>query len=129
MQQEQAGKILDHMQAQYSPDKFWNITVILQDDEAITRLHKDYLDDNTPTDVITFDLSEPDEEEGEGEIYISVDRAKENSQTYKVSLFSEVYRLIIHGLLHLMGFDDHTDVERTAMREKEDTILENFDLL
>jgi rRNA maturation RNase YbeY len=65
------------------------------------------------------------EKEGEisGDIFISIDRAKENSKEYRVTLSNEIRRLIIHGVLHLMGYKDKTPAEKALMREKEEFYL------
>jgi probable rRNA maturation factor len=100
------------------------IHVIFVDDEYLRRLHREYLDDDTPTDVMTFDLSE----DGgvEGEIYISLDRAKAQAIQFDVSLDAEIARLIIHGLLHLKGYDDSTKSKREEMRKRENYYLNKY---
>jgi rRNA maturation RNase YbeY len=84
-------------------------------------MHKVYLNNPEPTDVITFDLGE---ESVEGEIYISVDRAKEQSCLYNVALDEEIIRLMIHGLLHLKGFNDIEDEDRKEMKKEEYRLIE-----
>jgi probable rRNA maturation factor len=95
-----------------------SITVIFVGDEELTRMHGEFLDDPTPTDVITFDLGE--EGAVEGEIYISTERAAEQATQYGVSHTEELMRLIIHGLLHLAGFDDLEEEARSEMKRHED---------
>ncbi len=110
-------------------DKAWQVSIVLVTDEYLATMHEQYLDDATPTDVITFNLSESFEDYNEGEIYISVDRAKDQAGNYNVSIESELYRLMIHGMLHLTGLDDQTETEKANMRSKEDEILQKFNLL
>jgi len=86
------------------------------------------LHDNTSTDVISFDLSEDFEEYSEGEIYISIDHARAQAIEFAVTFKSELYRLIAHGILHLIGYDDQTEPDRLTMREQENKILKNFNL-
>jgi rRNA maturation RNase YbeY len=81
-----------------------------------------YLDHDTYTDIITFDLSE-ETDTISGDIFISVDRARENAKAYKTTLTQELRRLIVHGILHLLGFKDKTDGEKALMRQKEDYYL------
>ena len=100
-----------------------SITVIFVTDEYLKDLHRQYLNDDSYTDVMTFNLGE---EDLEGEIYISVDRAREQAQEYGVELENELARLIIHGLLHLQGYDDRTESERKKMRDLEDRFLEKI---
>lgn len=96
------------------------VTVILMSDDDLLQLNREFLKHDYYTDVITFVL---EEEPLEGEIYISVDRAREQALEYKVTLHNEVCRLAIHGALHLAGYDDGTESEREAMRVLEDTYL------
>ena len=85
-------------------------------------MNQKYLDHDTYTDIITFDMSE-DEYEISGDIFISIDRARDNSLKYKSKLQLEVSRLIIHGILHLIGYDDQLPDEKSRMTSKEDYYL------
>lgn len=98
------------------------LNYILTNDNILLQLNKEYLRHHTLTDIITFDLSE---ESGEisGDIFISLDRAKENAREYKVTLKSELNRLMIHGVLHLIGYKDKSAEEKELMREKEEFYL------
>jgi len=109
-------------------NKVWHINLVLISDAIITDIHNKYLHDNSPTDVISFDLSEDFEEYNEGEIYISIDRARAQAGEFAVTFKSEFYRLITHGILHLIGYDDLTEIDRQAMREQENKILKKFNL-
>ena len=97
-------------------------TVIFTDDEQLRHLKKTYLKIDAYTDVIAFELNEPGEPL-EGEIYISVDRARENCATYGESLEQELRRLVVHGSLHLMGERDDTPAGQAAMRRIEDIYI------
>ncbi|MCB0258530.1 MAG: rRNA maturation RNase YbeY [Calditrichae bacterium] len=101
-----------------------SLNIIFVDDAYLKDLHQRYLDDDSKTDVMTFSLNA----DGpiEGEIYISLDRARAHAQTYRVTAEMEVARLIIHGLLHLKGYDDHTAEEQKLMREKENACLARY---
>ena len=98
------------------------LNYILTNDNILVQLNKEYLRHFTLTDIITFNLSE---KEGElsGDIFISIDRARENAREFKVSLTNEINRLMIHGVLHLMGYKDKSVEEREQMREKEEFYL------
>lgn len=98
------------------------LNYIFCSDPYLLDINKKYLAHDYFTDIITFESSE---EEGviSGDIFISVDRAKENAKEYKVSLEEEIQRLIIHGLLHLIGYKDGSDEEKLIMRKKEDYYL------
>ncbi|MCU0370735.1 MAG: rRNA maturation RNase YbeY [Bacteroidales bacterium] len=98
------------------------LNYILTNDNILVQLNKEYLHHFTLTDIITFDMSE-NEGEISGDIYISIDRARENAKEYRVSLNNEINRLMIHGILHLMGYKDKTNEEREMMRSKEEFYL------
>jgi probable rRNA maturation factor len=100
------------------------LRIIFVDKNYLRKLHKKYLNDPSDTDVMTFDLS--DKKNLEGEIYINPKQAQENANFYSVSLQEEIARLIIHGLLHLRGFRDHTPSEREKMRELENKYINNY---
>ena len=98
------------------------LNYILTNDNVLVQLNKEYLRHFTLTDIITFDLSE-NQGELSGDIYISVDRARENAREFKVTLNNEISRLMIHGVLHLMGYKDKSKDEREMMRAKEEFYL------
>jgi rRNA maturation RNase YbeY len=99
-----------------------SLNFIFTNDNVLLQLNKEYLRHFTLTDIITFDLSER-ERELSGDIFISIDRAKENSREFNDSLSDEVHRLIIHGVLHLMGYKDKSPEEKQVMRAKEEFYL------
>ena len=96
------------------------LNVIFVDDEYLRKLHFSYLNEDRYTDVMTFNLS--DSREIEAEIYISYDRSKIQSRTYHVSIEDEIARLIVHGLLHLKGFKDHTEIEKQQIHQIENNL-------
>jgi probable rRNA maturation factor len=102
--------------------KVGTLNYILTNDEILVQLNKEYLRHFTLTDIITFDLSES---EGflTGDIYISVDRARENAKKFRDSLSNEIKRLMVHGILHLIGYKDKSQSERELMRAKEEYYL------
>lgn len=97
-----------------------SVQVIFVDDEKLRTMHEQYLNDPDYTDVMTFNLSN---DSIEGEIYISDDRVKENAKLFKVTIENEICRNIIHGLLHLAGYTDKEEPEKTIMKQKEDELL------
>lgn len=98
------------------------LDVVFLDDAALARLHADHLDDASPTDVITFDLS--DELSGRaGELYVSAERALVEARARGVSSERELDLYVVHGVLHLCGFDDRTRAQRAAMRAAETRVL------
>jgi rRNA maturation RNase YbeY len=100
-----------------------NVNIILTNDERVRQLKKQFFDIDVFTDVISFNL-EDEGEHLEGEIYISWDRVIENASTFKVSNNNELKRIIIHGILHLCGYDDQTPNDKKKMQELENKYLE-----
>ena len=100
-----------------------DIALIFVSDEFLSDLKKKYFQKNHFTDVIAFRLNEYEELFIEGEVYISLPRAKENSEIYNQPYAKEVSRLIIHGCLHLIGFKDEFKSDKEIMRNNEEDIL------
>jgi rRNA maturation RNase YbeY len=101
------------------------LNVILCSDNYLYEMNIKYLDHDTLTDVITFDNSDS-KQTIEGDIFISLDRIKENAQNLSVSLENELHRVMMHGTLHLLGFKDKTPQEQETMRKMEDFWLEKL---
>lgn len=99
-----------------------NVNYIFCSDSYLHKTNLEYLNHDTYTDIITFDNSEVVKEIS-GDIFISIDRVKENSKTFKVTFKHELYRVMIHGILHLMGYKDGTQKEKELMKAKEDYYL------
>ena len=91
-------------------------------DEKLLEINRERLGHDFYTDIVTFPLTDC-ETVLSGEFCISIDRIKENSVTFGRSFESELHRVIIHGVLHLIGFDDHTEEDEKEMREKEEEVL------
>ncbi len=101
------------------------ISCVFCSDEELLVINKRFLNHDYYTDVITFDLSF-DQKEISGEIYISVDRVKENAKTFKNSFKDELIRVLFHGVLHLCGFNDKNPVEKKVIKEREDFFLKQY---
>ncbi|WP_299098173.1 rRNA maturation RNase YbeY [uncultured Winogradskyella sp.] len=97
------------------------IIYVFCSDDYLHKLNVDFLNHDTLTDIISFDYSVG--KELHGEIYISVDRVKENASDFNVSFEDEIARVIIHGVLHYCGYKDKSDDEEKLMRSKEDYYL------
>ena len=104
-----------------------NVSFIFCNDIFLSDLKKKYFNKNHYTDIITFRMNDIDEEKIEGEVYISLDRALENSKIYNEPYEKEIIRLVIHGCLHLMGFDDKKDKEKKNMSRLEESLLNKSD--
>jgi rRNA maturation RNase YbeY len=90
-------------------------------------MNVDYLNHDTYTDIITFDNSEK-EHDLEGDLFISIDRVRENAKTHATDEDSELTRVLAHGLLHLMGYKDKSKEEASLMRKKEEEAIELYRL-
>lgn len=101
------------------------LTYIFCSDEFLLDINQRFLQHNTYTDIITFPLAET-EKLTEAEIYISIERVKENAARLKVGFEEELQRVMFHGVLHLCGFRDKTKAEQQVMREKEEEWLKKF---
>lgn len=102
--------------------KAGDINYIFSNDEYLLHINQQYLNHDYYTDIITFDQSE---EEGviSGDIYISIERVKENAFQHHHDFQKELNRVMVHGILHLLGFNDHSPEEKKVMREKEEASL------
>ena len=100
-----------------------NIALVFGNDDLLNNLKKEFFNKDHLTDVIAFRLNDYAEKNVEGEIYISVPRAKENAKLFKEPFAKEVSRLIIHGGLHLLNYDDGTKEDKDSMTGKEEAYL------
>ena len=99
-----------------------NLNYIFCSDDYLLEVNKQYLDHDYYTDIITFDNSE---EKGklEGDIFVSIERVKDNAENLKLAFDVELRRVLVHGLLHLIGFTDSDQQLKNQMRAKEDECL------
>jgi probable rRNA maturation factor len=105
--------------------KLGNLSYIFCSDEHLLGINKDFLKHDFYTDVITFDLSSSNTEI-EGEVYLSVDRIKDNAKQLRVSFTEELHRVIFHGALHLCGYKDKNKADETQMRLAENKYLQRY---
>jgi len=102
--------------------KLGDISIIFCSDPYILDINLKYLQHDYFTDIITFDYSEGDRVSGD--LFISIDTVRDNASFYGATFDEELRRVIVHGLLHLIGYDDHTSEDQKVMREKENYYLE-----
>jgi len=102
--------------------KLSELTYIFCSDAYLLNINQQYLDHDTYTDIITFDNSERDDVVL-GDIFISIERIRENAAKYNVPETDELHRVIIHGVLHLLGYTDKSTANKQKMTEKEDFYL------
>ena len=101
--------------------KIGDISIIFCSDNYILDVNQKYLQHDYFTDIITFDYCEGDRLSGD--LFISVDSVRENAVEYCTEFSEELYRVIVHGVLHLIGYDDHNDEDIAMMRKKENYYL------
>lgn len=105
--------------------KIGEITFVFCSDEHLLNINNEYLNHDTYTDIITFDYSRENHLLPiSGDIFISVDRVKENAAKFSKSFEDELHRVIIHGVLHLLGYTDKTKKAKVEMTQEEDMCLE-----
>ncbi len=100
-----------------------SVNFIFCSDDYLLEVNRNYLQHDYYTDIITFDNREYDDDPLESDIFISVDRVRDNAQDRSIPFEKELHRVMIHGLLHLIGWNDKTEEEKQAMREKEEACL------
>ena len=106
----------------YPEHRLGKIQVHWLSDDELLEINKAHLDHDYYTDIITFDYSSP--RKISGELFISVDRVRDNAGTHGSSENQEFHRVVAHGVLHLLGFKDKTEAESKVMREKENEVLQ-----
>jgi rRNA maturation RNase YbeY len=100
------------------------INYIFCDDDYLLEINRQYLDHDTLTDIISFDYSFGNEIIGD--IFVSVERVKENASDYKVTFHEEIQRVLVHGILHYCGYKDKTESDELVMRSKEEEKMKMF---
>ncbi|TAF66930.1 MAG: rRNA maturation RNase YbeY [Cytophagales bacterium] len=102
-----------------------NLNYIFCDDQYLHQINWQYLEHDTYTDIITFDNAE-EPQTIEGDIFISIERVQENAQQFNQPFQEELYRVLAHGILHLIGYQDKTQEQSQLMRQKENEALRLF---
>ena len=123
----QEKEVLDWIKSVVEEDEglsLVRINFIFCSDSYLHQINLQYLQHDTFTDIITFPYNEIPLIEGD--IFISLDRIKENSGIFDTPFVEELRRVMIHGVYHLCGYDDHSEIEKKAMREKEDHALKKI---
>ena len=100
------------------------INYIFCDDEYLHKINVEYLDHDTLTDIISFDYSMGNELHGD--IFVSIERVKDNATDFNVSFEEELKRVLVHGILHYCGYKDKGEAEEVLMRSKEDEKIAMF---
>jgi probable rRNA maturation factor len=103
-----------------------DLNVIFCSDDYLLEVNKQFLNHDYYTDIITFDLSEPNSKATTAELYISIDRIKDNAVIHEVSVSKELHRVIFHGCLHLCGYKDKSKRDIEVMRGKEEEWIKKY---
>ncbi len=101
-----------------------DLSFIFASDKSIREINMEFLQHNYNTDVIAFDYKKGDVISGE--IYLSIDTIRKNAEQYKNTILNEVLRVMVHGVLHIIGYDDKSDIEKRKMKNMEDIYLDEF---
>ena len=112
--------------AQSTKRPLGTLNIIFCSDEHLLGINRDYLQHDYYTDIITFDLSPSGKAPLEAELYISVDRVKDNATSLGQPYYKELHRVIFHGLLHLMGYKDKQKKDQVLMRQMEEKLLGEY---
>jgi probable rRNA maturation factor len=120
------GKIIEKVIGKFGKIS-GDLSFIFTDDETLGKINIEFLKHDYLTDVITFNYNEGSKINGE--VYISIDTVKYNSVNYNVSLREEILRVMLHGVLHLLGYDDQSNEERERIRKMEDRMLQDFNTM
>lgn len=99
-----------------------DVSIIFCSDSFLLEMNQSYLNHDFFTDIITFDYTE--NKRVSGDLFLSIDRVKENAEKFHIQTKEELYRVIIHGILHLVGYKDKSLSEKSRMKEKEDECLQ-----
>ncbi len=106
--------------------KLNNLSVVFCSDSYLLKINQTYLHHDYYTDIITFNLSQAGSDAIDGEIYISIDRVRDNAKALQVTIKQELHRVIFHGSLHLCGYKDKKPADIALMRKKEDYYLNSY---
>lgn len=127
---EAVTSLLTHILSHQDVADEWHLGIRFVDDASMQAAHAEFMDIDEPTDIMTFPYTDDDDIWGEsepgGDLMISVDTARENAQVAGWSLADELFFLIAHGILHLLGWDDQTANDRSAMLDEQRTLLESW---
>ncbi|SMG52242.1 rRNA maturation RNase YbeY [Marivirga sericea] len=113
---------LEELAFQYN-HQIKELNYVFCSDDYLHKINLEYLNHDTYTDIITFDMKEENDNALASDIFISVDRVRENAKNLKIEMVEELNRVMAHGLLHLLGFKDKTESEKKEMRLAENKAL------
>jgi len=109
----------------YKGYKSYSVSLVFVNEEELKEMKNTYFQQNLYTDVIAFNLNN-ENEDLEGELYLSIEIIGHNAKLYNVSLDDEIKRVVAHGILHLIGYDDDNDSSKRQMTKNEDSCIKLF---
>lgn len=118
----QVGQWLERVAAKHGR-RIDDLSCVITNDAYLRQMNASHLGHDYETDILTFNYAEPDAPNIFGEMYVSLDRVRDNAPEYGATETDELHRVFAHGLLHLIGFNDETDEEEALMRQAEDEAL------
>lgn len=124
-QKRKLGRFINALIFHYTK-KESQVAYIFSTDEFVLSINQEYLQHDTYTDIITFDLSDKKSSLVLSDIFISIDRVKENAETFNKKYQEELLRVIIHGALHLSGYKDKSKIQKAEMRNLEELWIEKY---
>lgn len=123
--------LLDHVLESEGANEPWELAIQFVDDATMQAAHVEFMDIDEPTDIMTFPYSDEDDVWGDaqrgGDLIISVDRARSHAHLVEWREEDEIFFLITHGILHLLGWDDHTEDDRTRMLARQKELLDSWE--
>ena len=131
--EESVLSLMNHILNVEGVEEPWLIGIQFVDDPTMQAAHAEYMDIDEPTDIMTFPYADEDDVWGNdqlgGDLIISVDRARDNALSVGWDVTDELFFLIAHGLLHLLGWDDHTDADRERMLARQRELMDSWETL
>lgn len=122
--------LVSHVLASEGVEEMWQLGIQFVNDVTMQAAHLEYMNIDEPTDIMTFPYADDDDiwgdSEAGGDLIISVDTARENAASAGWSHSDELNFLVAHGLLHLLGWDDHSDADRKAMLDRQQALIESW---
>ncbi len=121
--QRQHLKVFIEILSEREGTKFDTLSIVFCSDDYLLEINRNHLQHDYFTDIITFDLTPPKTKTKVAELYISIDRVRDNAKAFKSLTQHELHRVIFHGILHLCGYKDKSKTDQQKMREKENEYL------
>lgn len=129
--EESVLSLLTHVLDTEDVSESWELAIQFVDDPTMQAAHVEFMDIDEPTDIMTFPYSDEDDVWGDsqrgGDLIISVDRARSHAHYVEWREEDELFFLIVHGILHLLGWDDHTENDRTRMLAHQQELLDSWE--